>query len=304
MLSTLNYETKQGDTNDGPHLSYLVQPNLHGKPQRLPSLKVLWIRIFSYSGPTEKETAPLRRSCKLFSKALKPLPYWTSFPHPKYPTLNQLVDRINEVAKKDPSRAPSVVFISNGVHVIEDTYGNGGQGWRYVKVRCALAFVGESREGTVVRGGFKIYGDKKNHVRLETMTVTNSYGHGVDGYGGASFEGKDLSIHGCKGNGVSACRTQGTLTDCTVTNCGGDGIYCDHDGVIHIHGKKTKVTGNCTMGNGYYGVHAWACDAKIFLHAPLTKEMISTNNHGGNNYRSSYGTIQTITNNNTKEEKK
>ena len=71
-------ETKQGDTNATSHsnaeshLSYLVQPNLHGKLQRLPSLKVLWIRIFSYSGPTVKKTASLRRSCKLFSKALKP----------------------------------------------------------------------------------------------------------------------------------------------------------------------------------------------------------------------------------------
>ena len=44
MLSTLNCETKQEDTNAGPHLSYLVQPNLHGERQRLPSLKVLWIR--------------------------------------------------------------------------------------------------------------------------------------------------------------------------------------------------------------------------------------------------------------------
>ena len=60
MLSTLNCETKQGDTNAGPHLSYLVQPNLHGERQRLPSLKVLWMNIFSYSGPTEKETVSLR----------------------------------------------------------------------------------------------------------------------------------------------------------------------------------------------------------------------------------------------------
>ena len=52
MLSTLNCcETEQADINAGPHLSYLVQPNLHGKRQRLPSLKVLWMNIFSYSGP-------------------------------------------------------------------------------------------------------------------------------------------------------------------------------------------------------------------------------------------------------------
>ena len=44
-------ETKEGDTNATSHsntesyLSYLVQPNLHGKQQRLPSLKVLWMNI-------------------------------------------------------------------------------------------------------------------------------------------------------------------------------------------------------------------------------------------------------------------
>ena len=45
MLSTLNCETNQEDTNTNPHLSYLVQPRLHGQRQRLPSLKVLWINI-------------------------------------------------------------------------------------------------------------------------------------------------------------------------------------------------------------------------------------------------------------------
>ena len=42
LCSTLNC-AKQDDTNADPHLSYLVQPNLHGKRQRLPSLKYLFI---------------------------------------------------------------------------------------------------------------------------------------------------------------------------------------------------------------------------------------------------------------------
>ena len=41
-------ETKQdtnidSHSNTDPHLSYLVQPRLHGQRQRLPSLKALWI---------------------------------------------------------------------------------------------------------------------------------------------------------------------------------------------------------------------------------------------------------------------
>ena len=116
MLSTLNCETKQDDTNTDPHLSYLVQPNLHGERQRLPSLKVLWIRIFSYSGPTEKETVPLRRSCKLFSKALKPLPCWTLFPHPNYSSLRGLFGRINELSESGSTNIPKLVLIDNGIH--------------------------------------------------------------------------------------------------------------------------------------------------------------------------------------------
>ena len=115
-------ETKQGDTNATSHsnaesyLSYLVQPNLHGKPQRLPSLKVLWIRVFSYSGPTEKETVPLRCLCKLFSKALKPLPCWTLFPHPKYSSLRGLFGRINELSESGSTNIPKLVLIENGIH--------------------------------------------------------------------------------------------------------------------------------------------------------------------------------------------
>merc|ERR1712166_1616488 len=54
-----------------------------------------------------------------------------------------------------------------------------------------------------------------------------------------------------------------------------------------------------TSGYGCYGL--FACrSSSIHLVAPLTKEMISTNNHGGRNYND-FGRIQTITNNNTKD---
>merc|ERR1712166_652610 len=115
-------ETKEGDTNATSHsnaesyLSYLVQPNLHGKPQRLPSLKVLWIRIFSYSGPTVKKTASLRRCCKLFSKALKPVPYWTSYPHPNYSSLQGLFNRFDGLSKRGSINIPMLVLIENGIH--------------------------------------------------------------------------------------------------------------------------------------------------------------------------------------------
>ena len=69
-----------------------------------------------------------------------------------------------------------------------------------------------------------------------------------------------------------------------------------------IDGNATTIHHNGTNGNDY-GLHA-SPSSSIHLVSPLTKEMISTNNNGGNNYRAIRGRIQTITNNNTKEEKK
>ena len=44
-----------------------------------------------------KDRIELRSLCRLFRDALKPLPRWTTFPHSNYPTLNSLMDRLNEM---------------------------------------------------------------------------------------------------------------------------------------------------------------------------------------------------------------
>ena len=182
MLSTLNYETKQGDTNTGPYLSYLVQPNLHGKPQRLPSLKVLWIRIFSYSGPTEKKTASLRRSCKLFSKALKP-PCWTSYPHPKYSSLRGLFGRINELSKSGSTNVPKVVLIENGIYEIQ-IY----QKRYYVDINLPITIVGESREHCLIVGGLRMSEKKGEGVNVKNLTLCTTYDSRVRRRNGYCFD--------------------------------------------------------------------------------------------------------------------
>jgi hypothetical protein len=184
MLSTLNYETKQqGDTNTGPYLSYLVQPNLHGKPQRLPSLKVLWMNIFSYSGPTEKETASLRRSCKLFSKALTP-PCWTSYPHPKYSSLGALFGRINALFESGSTNIPKLVLIDNGIH---------DEGGNYVDINISISIVGESREHCVVIGGLLMNEEKEYDVNVSNLTLRKSKSVGVWG-NGASMHLDNVSV--------------------------------------------------------------------------------------------------------------
>ena len=76
-----------------------------------------WFRlIFSYLGPTHKEIRCLRNFCTLFSKALKPLPCWTSFPHPKYSSLRGLVDRFNDLSEDESNKIPALLFLADGVH--------------------------------------------------------------------------------------------------------------------------------------------------------------------------------------------
>ena len=283
------------------HLStHLIAPYFVNPQGVIRNLIASWSRIFSYLGPSPIDRLRLRWLCRLFRDSLRvPVLVWTTFPHSGYTTLNQLVDRINEVATEDPSNAPSVVFISNGLHEVESNQSE--HGGRYVTVRCSLTLVGESREGTTIHGGFLIKGDKeRDHVRLETMTVSHDEvdpagGVGVHGVDGAKFDLKELSIKYCW-SGVIASGTQGTLTDCSVTNCGGSGIgvsvsrVMDDDlyvssGVIHLRGERTKVMENCTAhpddlwqpGQDYDGLNA-ENSPKIILHASLTNASVSLDN--------------------------
>jgi len=286
-------ETKQGDTNLTSHsnaesyLSYLVQPNLHGKLQRLPSLKVLWMNIFSYSGPTEKETVPLRRLCRLFSKALKPLPCWTPFPHPKYSSLRGLFGRINELSRSGSTNLPKLVLIEKGIH---------DEGGNYVRINISISIVGESREHCVVIGGLYMYGKEEDDVNVSNLTLRKSNECGVCGCRGASIHLDNVSVENSGSIGVSVNGSKrNTMKNCNVSYSKGSGLYVGGGGLM-------TIDGNATTRHGWgCGLHACPfSSSSIHLVSPLTKEMISTNNHGGNYY----GTIQTITNNTTKEENK
>ena len=56
-----------------------------------------WSRIFSFVAPDGKVRRKLRFLCRLFRDALKPPPRWTTFPHPNYPTLNELMNKLNAI---------------------------------------------------------------------------------------------------------------------------------------------------------------------------------------------------------------
>jgi hypothetical protein len=221
-MSSTHCETKQGDTNTDPHLSYLVQPNLHGKPQRLPSLKVLWIRIFSYAGPTVKKTASLRRSCKLFSKALKPVPYWKSYPHPKYSSLQGLFNRFDGLSKRGSINIPMLVLIENGIH---------NEGGNIVDINLSISIVGESREHCVVIGGLSMNG-KKDDVNVSNLTLRKSKEYGVCGWG-ASMHLDNVSVENSGNHGVGVGGTErNTMKNCNVSHSKYHGLCVWNGGLM------------------------------------------------------------------------
>ena len=98
----------------------------------------------------------------------------------------------------------------------------------------------------------------------------------------------------CRTFGVWAKNTKGRLINCVITQCKQSGIYCSMNALIELEGDQTKVDGNVTAGRSRdYGLFTDDTSSRIHLLFPLTKESVSTNNHGGGNYRSG-GTIQTI----------
>ena len=283
-------------------IPYLI--NSKGEIKRPEHLIAWWIRIFSFLGPSPLCSLRLRWLCRLFRDSL-PVPEVWRFPHPRYSTLDMLVNRIStrkaqyeqravgELASSASSSSSStsstssaLVFIMNGKHRVMTVTGSGKKRLAYLYVRCSMELVGESREGTIIVGGFRIEGKKNDNVRIESMTLQNTKGNnGLYAANGAKFHVKDVSIDRCRYDGVVTHGTYGRLTNCTVTNCGGNGVVAYDDGLVEIYGELTQVTKNCSKGQvHYYGLKGSdSSNNRIVVHAPLTKESVSTNNHNGQN---------------------
>jgi len=103
----------------------------------------------------------------------------------------------------------------------------------------------------------------------------------------------NVSVENSEYYGVVVNRTKrNSMKNCNVSHSKESGLYVEDGGLMTIDGNATTIHHNCTDGSsGCYGLAVYS--GSIFLVSPLTKEIISTNNHGGRNYD---GTIQTITN--------
>ena len=254
-------------------------------------------RIFSFHKTRNpKEYINLRSSSKLFHRALhQPPPLWTSFPHSNHPTLQSLVNRLEELRDDEESsgNVPSVLFIEEG------EYGGGGtlppfQSRYYINVKKPLSIYGAGRGKTTLVGvGLRIQGNYKSEgiVEIEELTIK---GGEVDGL--CALNGMNVIMRGCT---VEECQRYGVLAnsgiiscdDLQVVGCGESGVIATNSATITLSGQGTSIQRNVTRGNIYhYGLYTDSSSDHIHLVHPLTKEEISTNNGGGGNWFSRVGT--------------
>jgi hypothetical protein len=285
--STGETKTSSNNTNAAVVFTDLLGIVNHG-------YSLTWCKsIFAYLGPTAKETVSLRSYCKLFSKALKPLPCWTLFPHPKYSTLNGLFGRFDELSSSGSTNIPKVLLIDNGTH---------DEGGENVNINIPISIIGESREHCIVMGGLMMNGKKEDDVNVSNLTLRESKWNGVYGDQRASFHLDNVSVENSGMYGVVLSGTKrSTMKNCNVSHSKWSGLFVCDGGLMTIDGNGTTIHHNCTAEEeDDYGLYTHD-SSSIHLASSLTVETISKNNGGGGNYGGK-GTIKTITND--KEEAK
>ena len=268
---------KQKATTEKSPLRRLVQ---HGH-------RLTWFTyIFNCLRPTERENLQLRRSCKLFSKALKPLPCWTSFPHPEYSTLTALFARFDALSISGSTNIPKLVFIENGIH---------DEGGNKVVINISISIVGESRERCVVMGAMDIKGKKEDDVNVSNLTLRDSKHYGVCGNRSASIHLDNVSVENSGNHGIHINGTKrNTMKNCNVSHSKGSGLLV-YGGLMTISGNATTIHHNGTVWG--YGLDACSRHASIYLVSPLTIETVSTDNGRANG--GGRGTIAIVDNEGT-----
>jgi hypothetical protein len=284
------------------------QPSVN--PSDIPYEQIAWWEmIFSYIQPNDYERLHLRRLCNMFKASLKPPPKgkWTEYPHTNHASIDSLFNRCKELYDEDPTKAPTIIFIKAGEHEVEGyvlvcPYSDEDEDGKlhmvpYLSITYPMKIIGAGQDNTFIQGGgFDIQGTKEEgkNVGLKDMTISETSGSGLDAENGLSFLCKDMTFTQCGGSGVSTLNTKGRLINCVTTQCGYSGISCGRNALIELKGVQTKVDGNGTSGEyDFYGLDAWDTSSRIHLLFPLTKESVSTNNHGGGNY-GGFGTIETV----------
>ena len=181
-----------------------------------------------------------------------------------------------------------LILIKKGTYDLEEM----------LTIACPISIHGAGRDKTIIQGhGITIKGLKKEKkiVDMQDFTMKGSSRDGLSAYNGLSFLCTRMTFTQCGGSGVYANNTKGRLINCLITQCERSGICCGSNALIELEGDQTKVDGNVTSGDPYcYGLNTYYTSSTIHLLFPLTQESVSTNNHGGRNYRSGSGAIKTV----------
>jgi len=233
-----------------------------------------------------KDYINLRSSSKLFHRALRPPPLWTSFPCSKHGTLQSLVNRLEELRGDEESsgNVPSVLFIERGEYSGED-----------VEVKKPLSMYGAGRGKTTLVGvGLAIKGNKSDGiVEIEDLTIKGGGGCGLIAKKGMNVIMRGCTVENC-GVGVSAHNADITCDDLQVVGCSRSGVYAFNKATITLSGQGTSIQRNVTKGqSSSYGLNTNTSSCNIYLVHPLTKEEISTDNGGGGNW-GGRGTIEQV----------
>jgi hypothetical protein len=233
---------------------------------------------------------------------------FTEYPHQNHASIDSLFNRCKELYEEDPRKAPTIIFIKAGEHVVEGYEREDEDGEMehhpYLLIQYAMQIIGAGRDKTfLTNGGFDIqHGTKEEgkEVNMREMAMKGACESGLHVCdNGLSFLCTRMTFTQCARCGVVVQSTKGRLVDCVITQCRLNGVHCNNNALIELEGDQTKVDGNVTGGfsNGY-GLYTFNTSSIIYLLFPLTKESVSTNNQGGN-YGSYHGgtmvgTIQTV----------
>jgi len=205
---------------------------------------------------------------------------------------------------------PLKIRLEEGVHEIVGYTDEYGHRRKVVRVTCShITFVGNGKDHTTIRGGFKVH-DQQN-VKFEELAITNQNGHGLYLRGSeTTVDVLQCAAKACGGTGMYIdCGATITATRCAFLENGGDGVYCgvedttarlnectmhhnrwdglqaDDHAVVDLHGPKTDIHSN--KGDGIRATD-WG---KVNVHLP-SQHNTSHDNVGDNrNQEAMYGGV-------------
>ena len=118
------------------------------------------------------------------------------------------------------------IFLENGVH---DEKGE------IVVIDFPVTIIGESKDGCTIIGGLRMEGKKEDDVNVKHLTISQSKGYGVYGYG-MSFHLFHLKIEKSERSGVNVGDTKrNTMSNCQVSHSKKSGVWVWY-GLLTING--------------------------------------------------------------------